>query len=499
MKRQLLVSTATAAILSGLVFASAQEMPRGGGKQEGTIQNQGAQGGAQRGEGRQQMPQRQNETQGPEGQRSQSQPEKGKAKQQAQPKPDMNRDRQQTTGQGQRDQGNAKQQAQPKPDRDRERQQTTGQGQRDQGKAKQQAQPKPDRNRDQLHTTGQGQRDQDKAKQAQPKTERDQTVGQGRQQQDPQQSGDRASTQTNTQLSVEQRTRIRQTITARSDVPRVDSVNFRVSVGTVVPPRVRVAVVPREIVEIYPRFRSYQYVVVRDEIVIIDNRRRIVEVIPVESAGGSGPAIRGSRTDVVIDLSRDEIIAVQRVLVQRGFSVEVDGRLGPRTRQALMQFQRQEGLQVTGRVDSRTVTSLGVSVRSVQGGDGQQPSTTGQGGASKGGSGQGSSGQGSGASEQPSQPSQGAGQPQRSPSGQQGDRSGAPQQGNQSGGGQQGAQQQGNPSQSPSPTTGQGGGSNQNAPANQGLGAGQGGASNPAAKQAPSSGGGSMPNNQQQK
>ena len=104
------------------------------------------------------------------------------------------------------------------------------------------------------------------------------------------------------------------------------------------------------------------------------------------------------------------------MLVQRGFSVEVDGRLGPRTQQALMQFQRREGLQVTGRIDSRTVTSLGVSVRSVQGSGAQQPSTTGQGG----------SGQGSGAAQQPSQPNQGAGQPQRGPSGQQqGDQSGA--------------------------------------------------------------------------
>jgi hypothetical protein len=365
MRRQLLVSTATAALLSGLVFASAQDMPRGGGKQEGTMQNQGAQGGAQRGEGRQQMPQRQNEAPSTQGQRSQGQAEQGKAKQHAQPKPDMNRDRQQTTGQGQRDQGKAKQQAQPKPDQDRTRQQTTGQGQRDQGKAKQQAQPKPDQNRDRQQTTGQGQRDQGKAnRQAQPKTEQDQTVGQGRQQQERQQSGDRTQTntqQSRTQLNVEQRTRIRETITSRSDAPRVDSVNFRVSIGTVVPARVRVATVPREIVEIRPQFRNHLYMVVRDEIIILDNRRRIVEVIPVESAGGSGPAIRGSgRTDVVVDLSPDEIIEVQRVLVQRGFSVEIDGRLGPRTRQALMQFQRREGLQVTGRIDNRTVTSLGV-------------------------------------------------------------------------------------------------------------------------------------------
>jgi hypothetical protein len=466
MRRQLLVSTATAALLSGLVFASAQEMPRGGGKQEGTIQNQGSQqGGAQRGESRQGMPQRQNVAPSTQGQRSQA--EQGKAKQQAQPKPDMNRNQQQ---QGQRDQGKAKQQAQPKPDQDRNKQRTTGQGQRDQGKTKQQAQPRPDQNRDRQQTTGQGQRDQSK-QQAQPKTEqgRDQTVGQGRQQQDRQQSrqdgGDRTSARGSVNLTAEQRTRIRETIISRSDAPRVDNVNFRIAVGTSIPARVRLVAVPREIVEIRPQFRNHQYFVVRDEIVIVDSRRRIVEVIPVESAGGSGPAIRGSgsRADVAIDLTPDEIIEVQRVLVQRGFSVEVDGRLGPRTRHALIQFQRREGLQVTGRIDSRTVSSLGVSVRSIQGGA-QQPATTGQGGAA---------GQGSGAAQQPSQPNQGTGQ------------------------------SQGNPSQSPSPTTGQGSGTSQNPSANQGSGAGQGGASNPAAKQAPSNGGasgsGSMPSGQQPK
>jgi peptidoglycan hydrolase-like protein with peptidoglycan-binding domain len=276
-------------------------------------------------------------------------------------------------------------------------------------------------------------------------------------------------------LSVEQRTRIRETVLSQSNVPRVDNLNVRVSVGTTVPARVRVAPLPREIVEIRPQFRNHQFFVVQDEIVILDNHRRIVEVIPVESAGGSGPAVRGSgnRTDVVVDLSQDEIREVQRVLVQRGFSVEVDGRLGPRTQQALIQFQRREGLQATGRIDSRTISSLGVSVRSTQSGGGQQPSTTGQGDGAN---------QGSGAARQPSPPNQDAGEQSRSP---QGNQSGAGQQGKQSGAGQQGRQ-----NQSPSSTTGQGGGSNQqNPPAKERSGAGQqGGASNPAAKQAPSGG-----------
>lgn len=428
MRRQLLISTATAAILSGFMFASAQEMPRGG-KQEGVIQNQGPQGGTQR-QPRQAMPEGQSDEQG--------QREKGKAKQ-AQPKVDQNRDRQRTTGQGQPEQGKAKQ-----------------------------AQPKPDRNRNQQQTTGQGQRDQGKAKQAQPKTDQsgasDQTAGQGRQpeqQQDRQGRQDAAGTSARGRidLNVEQRTRIRQTVFARSDVPRVTNVNFSVSVGTVVPTRVRVVSVPAAIIEIRPEFRNHLYFVVREEIVIVDNRRRIVAVIPVDTARGGGGVAVSSGVDVV-DLSPDEIRQVQLVLIERGFSVEADGVFGPRTRQALIQFQRREGLAATGRIDSRTVTSLGVSISSSQ-----QPSTTGQGGGSQNSP----ANRGSGGAQ--------SNAPQKSPM-DQGKQSGAAPSGGQSG----------DQSQSGSPTTtGQGGGAS--APTSPRS---SGGAGNPAAQpKSPTSGAGS--------
>jgi len=53
---------------------------------------------------------------------------------------------------------------------------------------------------------------------------------------------------------------------------------------------------------------------------------------------------------------------VQQVLIERGLlSGEADGILGPDTRTALITFQRQEGFQATGSIDTRTVTALGVS------------------------------------------------------------------------------------------------------------------------------------------
>src|SRR5207247_1505934 len=42
---------------------------------------------------------------------------------------------------------------------------------------------------------------------------------------------------------------------------------------------------------------------------------------------------------------------------------EADGVLGFRTREALIAFQRQQGIQTTGSIDTRTVTALGLSNR----------------------------------------------------------------------------------------------------------------------------------------
>jgi peptidoglycan hydrolase-like protein with peptidoglycan-binding domain len=75
-----------------------------------------------------------------------------------------------------------------------------------------------------------------------------------------------------------------------------------------------------------------------------------------------------------VNLSRDEIRRVQMVLNQKGFSVgKLDGVLGPRTRNALIAFQRQQGLEPTGGIDQPTMIALGIS-------NGATSRTSGQGG-----------------------------------------------------------------------------------------------------------------------
>ncbi len=82
-------------------------------------------------------------------------------------------------------------------------------------------------------------------------------------------------------LTSEQRTHIRQTVLAGGNVPRVNNVNFSLSVGTAVPTSVHVVVVPETLIEIHPEWRGHFFFVIRDEIIIVDRNHRIIAIIEV--------------------------------------------------------------------------------------------------------------------------------------------------------------------------------------------------------------------------
>ena len=180
-------------------------------------------------------------------------------------------------------------------------------------------------------------------------------------------------------LTAEQRTKIQQTVLTGSNVPRVDRVNFSLSVGTVIPTSVRVIEVAPALIEIHPEWRGHSFFVVRDEIVVIDRSHKIVAVVPVGSSSAqapSGPQGSGGGAAVALNLSPAELRQVQIVLKEKGFyDGPVDGVFGARMRTGLIAFQRSQGFQATGQIDSQTVTALKVNVQ-----QGTQPSATGQGG-----------------------------------------------------------------------------------------------------------------------
>jgi hypothetical protein len=82
-------------------------------------------------------------------------------------------------------------------------------------------------------------------------------------------------------LSQEQRTKIKDVIVRDRDVARVPSANFSLSVGATVPRTVHVRVLPSDVVTIVPEYRGFDYVVVGDQLLIIDPvTMEIVAILP---------------------------------------------------------------------------------------------------------------------------------------------------------------------------------------------------------------------------
>ena len=146
-------------------------------------------------------------------------------------------------------------------------------------------------------------------------------------------------------------------------MPRVDNVNFSLRIGTIVPSEVRIVEVPATLMAIHLEWRDDQYFVVRDDLVIVDRDHRIVAVMPV---GSSAAQREGGSQSGSLNLSQSEIREVQMKLNQKGFNVsEPDGVMGPKTKDGLAQFQRQQGLQERGDIDRETADALGISSRSI--------------------------------------------------------------------------------------------------------------------------------------
>jgi hypothetical protein len=167
--------------------------------------------------------------------------------------------------------------------------------------------------------------------------------------------------QAGVQVSSQQRTTIQRSVLSASNVPRVDRVSFSIHTGTVVPRDVRIVSVTTfpALIEVFPRYREYSFFVVEDEIVFVDRSHKIVDVVPV--GGGGHFAHSSASTTVAVDLSEPEIREIQLVLIKRGyFHGRADGVWSPTVREALITFQRKEGFEATGRIDTRTVTALGL-------------------------------------------------------------------------------------------------------------------------------------------
>jgi peptidoglycan hydrolase-like protein with peptidoglycan-binding domain len=86
-----------------------------------------------------------------------------------------------------------------------------------------------------------------------------------------------------------------------------------------------------------------------------------------EISGSEGKGMEGGKESRSAGKwSKDKVKAVQEALKTKGFDPgEPDGVVGPKTSQALRDFQKSQNIQVTGRIDDKTASALGVEAGGV--------------------------------------------------------------------------------------------------------------------------------------
>src|SRR5437867_2999272 len=87
-----------------------------------------------------------------------------------------------------------------------------------------------------------------------------------------------------------------------------------------------------------------------------------------EKTKGAAESVKEKAQDVKERMTgggkKDDVVAAQQALKDKGHDPGmIDGRLGPRTRAALKDYQKAEGLKMTGRLDSETRARLGMTTR----------------------------------------------------------------------------------------------------------------------------------------
>lgn len=94
---------------------------------------------------------------------------------------------------------------------------------------------------------------------------------------------------------------------------------------------------------------------------LVEAKDKIKGKIPGGAKGGAG---------------YDQVRAAQQALKDKGFDPgPVDGKIGPKTRAAISDFQKQAGLKVSGRLDAETADELGVQSQASRG-QGNPPSAS---------------------------------------------------------------------------------------------------------------------------
>jgi peptidoglycan hydrolase-like protein with peptidoglycan-binding domain len=78
-------------------------------------------------------------------------------------------------------------------------------------------------------------------------------------------------------------------------------------------------------------------------------------------AAGRAPAVHGMAQQVKATMSHRRVEELQKALNNNGKTLAVDGRWGSKTQAALRDYQKQQGLKASGRLDRATAQKLNIS------------------------------------------------------------------------------------------------------------------------------------------
>lgn len=127
---------------------------------------------------------------------------------------------------------------------------------------------------------------------------------------------DKAGSANRVQLTEEKRTNVGQTLAKDGNLNRATNVNISVNLGTRLPRDVRLVALPASIITLVPEYRTYRYVVVNDQICIVEpSSYEIVEIIAV-----SGQTAARGNGAVTLVLSEEEKAIILREVDMGGGS-----------------------------------------------------------------------------------------------------------------------------------------------------------------------------------
>jgi len=116
-------------------------------------------------------------------------------------------------------------------------------------------------------------------------------------------------------LDTQQQTSIGQAIAQRGVKP-LTNVNFSIAVGTKVPAAVQLRALPADLVTFVPQYRGYSYVVVEEQIVIVDpGTHEIVSIVPYTAAAP------GTRT---VETDKPRIPIAEKPMVNRSVNLNTE-------------------------------------------------------------------------------------------------------------------------------------------------------------------------------